>query len=180
MTDKSDLDLRAGEYALGTLAGKERVHFEALLAKDGEARAALAAWEQRLADATPSEDGPPPSPAVWQALQARIAEEGHPGAVTVRAEDGQWRKMAPGIEIKPLYFDDESKIRSALIRVQPGAVYPGHVHSGPEECMMISGDLAFGSLRLKAGDYHLAPKGMYHEEARSENGALLFIRSYVA
>ncbi len=180
MTDKSDIDLMAGEYALGTLEDAERARFEELLGRDGEARSALAAWEERLATAAAAKEGPQPSPAVWQAIQAQIAKEPRPGVVTVRADEGRWRKMAPGIDIKLLNFDEESRVRSALIRVQPGAVYPGHRHDGPEECLMISGDLAFGSLQLKAGDYHLAPKGMYHETARSEGGCLLFIRSYVA
>ena len=180
MTDSSDLDLIAGEYALGTLTGKARERFEAQLLHDGAAQAALAAWEERLAAAVTETEGPGPSAATWQAIEARIAEAGHPGAVTVRGDEGAWRKMARGVELKLLHFDEESGVQSALIRVAPGAVYPGHGHDGPEECLMISGDLAFGSLRLAAGDYHLAPKGMYHEEARSEQGCLLFIRSHVA
>lgn len=45
---------------------------------------------------------------------------------------------------------------------------------------MLSGEVSFGDLTLRAGDYHLAPKGMVHAEAYSATGALVFIRAHAA
>jgi anti-sigma-K factor RskA len=66
MTDTTDMtpgpggedrDARIAEYVLGTLAGEERVAFEAELARDESLRRAVAAWSERL---QPLADSVPP------------------------------------------------------------------------------------------------------------------------
>jgi anti-sigma-K factor RskA len=47
-SEHDDLDHLAGEYVLGTLAGDDRVQFEARLAMDPAAARAVAAWALRL------------------------------------------------------------------------------------------------------------------------------------
>ena len=42
-------DIAAAEYVLGTLHADERTLFASVLAQDAEARAAVAAWEAKLA-----------------------------------------------------------------------------------------------------------------------------------
>ena len=69
---------------------------------------------------------------------------------------------------------------SLLMCMAPGSRYPAHEHTGDEECLMLSGEVSFGDLTLRAGDYHLAPKGMVYAEAYSASGALVFIRSPAA
>ena len=64
---------RAGEYVLGTLAGAECEAFRAALATDPQLQAEVREWERRLAPlagAVPSES---PSPAVWSAIESRLA-----------------------------------------------------------------------------------------------------------
>jgi anti-sigma-K factor RskA len=67
--DSDDLNDLAAEYVLGTLAGDERVAFEARLQRDPAAMRAVATWAahlQPLADAvTPAI----PSPELWQRIQ---------------------------------------------------------------------------------------------------------------
>jgi anti-sigma-K factor RskA len=70
--DSDDLNDLAAEYVLGTLAGDERVAFEARLQRDPAAMRAVAAWSQHLqplADAvTPAI---PPSD-LWQRIQREL------------------------------------------------------------------------------------------------------------
>ncbi len=80
---------RAGEYVLGTLAGAECEAFRAALATDPELQAEVREWERRLAPlagAIPSES---PSPAVWSAIESRLAAgKGAPAEGTAAAGEG--------------------------------------------------------------------------------------------
>jgi quercetin dioxygenase-like cupin family protein len=65
-----------------------------------------------------------------------------------------------------------------LVRMEPGSSYPGHVHGGPEECYVISGDLRVGdSLHMRAGDYQRVAAGMTHPVQSTDEGCLLLITS---
>lgn len=61
------------------------------------------------------------------------------------------------------------------MRLDPGAVYPAHEHDGPEECVVIAGELTVGGVRMRKGDYQRAEPGSEHVEQRSEAGALVFL-----
>lgn len=68
-----ELDNAAAEYVLGTLPADERARFALRLQGEPELRAAVQAWQARLApldDATP---GQIPSPAVWEAVERATA-----------------------------------------------------------------------------------------------------------
>lgn len=74
-SEHDDLDGLAGEYVLGTLAGDDRVQFEARMNLDAAAARAVAAWASRL---QPMAEAIPPAipPAiVWQKI---ISEVGPP------------------------------------------------------------------------------------------------------
>jgi quercetin dioxygenase-like cupin family protein len=175
MSETEILDLAAGEYALGALSDAERAAFEARLARDAEARAALARWRKRLAREASGEVAP--SPRVWEAIKARLAEPAAP--VTVRDAAGSWETISPGVAVKVLHRDAAAKRRSILVRLDPGAEYTAHEHHADKECMMISGDFSFDDgLELRAGDYHMMPAGRPHAVSRSRGGALLFVRQY--
>lgn len=72
MTPADELDLRAAEYVLGTLAGPERTAFEAELGTKAEAREAVQRWEARLMPLTLAMKPEDVDPAVWEALSRRI------------------------------------------------------------------------------------------------------------
>lgn len=100
-----------------------------------------------------------------------------PGAgaspVTVRADEGEWREMAPGVQTKSLWRDGDAG--SMLLRLQPGACVGAHAHQIDEECLMLDGEAFLGDTLLRAGDYQLAPAGTCHGELASDVGALLFV-----
>ncbi|MCB1916204.1 MAG: cupin domain-containing protein [Rhodocyclaceae bacterium] len=101
-----------------------------------------------------------------------------PGAgaspITVRADEGEWRDFAPGVQAKSLWCDADA--RSMLLRLQPGACADAHAHSIDDECLMLEGEAFFGDTLLRAGDYRLAPAGTRHCDVVSDVGAVLFVR----
>ena len=96
---------------------------------------------------------------------------------TIREGDGEWIEILPLISKKVLQLDRERGVESYLMRMEPGAKIPAHLHESDELCFVIDGDLAFGDLHLEGGGYHFAHKGSEHGVASTVNGALLFLQS---
>ncbi|HEU0204790.1 MAG TPA: cupin domain-containing protein [Burkholderiaceae bacterium] len=107
---------------------------------------------------------------------ARVAGEGAQAPlVEILRADG-WKPFVPGAEMKVLH--DDGTTMSWLVRLAPGGRLPPHDHdAGPEECLMIEGELIVNGVRYGAGDYSIAARGSRHDEVRSETGALFFLRS---
>ncbi len=73
-TPTSDTPMtRAGEYVLGTLAGAECEAFRAALATDPQLQAEVREWERRMAPLAGAVTQESPSPAVWRAIESRLA-----------------------------------------------------------------------------------------------------------
>jgi anti-sigma-K factor RskA len=73
-TPTSDTPMtRAGEYVLGTLAGAECEAFRAALATDPQLQAEVREWERRLVPLADAVTPEAPSPAVWSAIESRLA-----------------------------------------------------------------------------------------------------------
>ncbi|WP_298952238.1 anti-sigma factor [uncultured Methylobacterium sp.] len=96
-----DPEAAAGEYVLGTLSSNERAAFAWALEQDASLRAAVAAWELRLAPLTSTAQPVTPAPGVWTAIEARImqapaAASGDGGARILELERGlrNWRLAA--------------------------------------------------------------------------------------
>lgn len=94
--------------------------------------------------------------------------------VTVADASGEWLETGPGNSIKVLRSDSETM--SMLVRLSPGSTFPRHFHPEDEETYVVDGETWFGDIHLKAGDYHLAPKGTTHGEVRTDTGCVLLIR----
>lgn len=95
---------------------------------------------------------------------------------SVRADEGDWQRIIPGVEMKMLFADSATGAESFLLRLAPGASLPPHHHAAHEECMVLQGEIAVGQTTLTTGDYHLAPRGVAHDTIVSRTGALLFLR----
>jgi anti-sigma-K factor RskA len=67
-SELDDLDSLAGEYVLGTLAGEDRVQFEARLRVDIVAMRAVAAWALRLQPMADAVAPAIPPAALWQKI----------------------------------------------------------------------------------------------------------------
>ena len=119
-----------------------------------------------------------------RALRSRLMDEirqDSPSApaepVTVRLEEGAWIRTAPKIEKKILRMDSEAGTEAYLLRMAPGATVPAHEHQHDEICLVLSGELSFTDIHLKAGDFHVSPKGSRHGTASSVTGALLYLET---
>lgn len=181
MSADETIDTLAGEYVLGTLTDNESAEFERRMAIDPDALKAVAAWQARMRPLAEGDiEEVPPSAAVWKQIKTRIAASRVEPMSTIRADDGEWQELAPGVTKKMLHLDEATQMQSYLVRFEPGSRFASHDHPADEECMMIEGDVRFGDIMLRAGDYHLARKHNPHGDAYSENGALIFIRSAAA
>jgi anti-sigma factor ChrR (cupin superfamily) len=130
--------------------------------------ALLARWVEALT--------PVPPPAALRARVLARARGEHPDPYrTVRAEAG-WVPYVPGIDMKMLYRDVGSGARTLLARLQPGVIMPQHEHIGAEECYVIEGEITYGDLTIRAGDFHLAPEGSAHCPMTTRTGALVLLR----
>lgn len=176
---------RAAEYALGTLPKAERDALARAAASDPALAAEVTYWDEALAPLLLDTPELEPPPHLFDKIKAAIAERGrkpaavaHPG-LTVRADEGRWRPMGPGLERKILFHDKEKSRITFLVRAQPGAEFPAHEHDDDEESYVLSGDLVFDDLVLHAGDYHVARRGDRHPVARSPSGCMLLVTAAV-
>jgi anti-sigma factor ChrR (cupin superfamily) len=64
-----------------------------------------------------------------------------------------------------------------LIRMQPGSSYPAHRHGGPEQCLVLEGDVEVNGMTFHAGDYQCMLHGSVHNITRTTNGCVLLIVS---
>ena len=166
----------SAEYALGLLRGEERRAAEARLAADPGLRNAAEAWQKKLATLDSAGNEPVPSGA-FEKILTRIDEAGMslPGTTTKRAADAEWQQHSEGIVIRVLKVDGRRGQQTLLVKMQPGAIYKSHSHDIDEECLVIEGDLQFGDLVLRAGDYHLATSGALHPTGTTTAGCLLHV-----
>src|SRR5689334_8963122 len=112
---------RAADYVMGVLTDEERAAVE----RDASADPALAAEISRINEelAPLLLDAPEvePPPYLFDRIKEKIAAAA-PGPVhsrTVRAAEGTWERVCPGIERKLLWHDRERKRITFLIRAQP-------------------------------------------------------------
>jgi anti-sigma-K factor RskA len=181
LIDPNLRDVLAGKYVLGTLGGAARQRFERVLANDPELALMVAGWEERLAPLTRQPAAVAPSPTLWNRVSSALQDgaESAVGRITVRAQFGVWREAAPGVRIKELNVDRAAGVRSFLMRLDPGARIPVHDHPADEDCFVIEGEMNVAGLSIRAGDSHLARKGVPHPEITSPMGALIFVRAAI-
>lgn len=186
---------RAADYVMGVLSDAERAAVEREAAADPALAAEIARVNAELAPLLLDAPEVEPPAYIFDRIKEKIAASAKPakpvdskpakpvdskppgpaGSRTVRAEEGKWEFVCPGIERKLLRHDRERKRVTFLIRAQPGAEFPAHQHDEDEEAYVLSGDLSFDDLHLAAGDYHLARPGVRHPVGRTKGGCMLLV-----
>lgn len=174
-TASEEIIERASLYASGALsAGEEaefRAHAERCTVCAAEARAFTEAvsWLNFTA-ATPAPAG------LRDRLLARIQQPQVPeGIRVVRADQGEWRPLMPGVAARNLNFDNASGQIAMLVRMEAGAQYPPHSHGDIEHCYVLQGDLRFGDLVLGPGDYQWANVSTNHRDSHTDGGCMVLI-----
>ena len=84
MTEEDDIDGLAAEYVLGSLDARERADVEVRRSADTSLRAAIEAWERRLAPLSHALPGVSPPPDLFRRILARMPDQA-----------GQARRPAP-------------------------------------------------------------------------------------
>ena len=93
-----DRDALAGEYVLGLIEGVDRERFEQRLDDDRDLSLAVVRWQARLAPIDATAPAIPPSPALWQGIEAAIAMAAQPGrrsAAQTRSRFAGWWESLP-------------------------------------------------------------------------------------
>ena len=164
-----DIQALALADAIGALDPDERRDLEARLAAlPPSVRAEVAELYDASVEIAVSVSGEEPTSRVRDALLARVAA---PANHTITATNGAWVETeVPGVRRKILAIDRARDRVTMLIKGEPGARYPAHRHSGPEECYVISGSLNIEGRVLRAGDFHHAESDSDHGEAWTDDG----------
>lgn len=98
--------------------------------------------------------------------------------VRIRAEEGVWQDLGPGIAAKFLYTDPDTERHTAIFRMAPGTNLPPHEHLAVEELFVLQGDCQVApDCVLRSGDYFRAPAGTRHDLTYTEAGTT-FIAMY--
>jgi hypothetical protein len=178
---------QASLYVLGALTGAEQRGFEAELRRDAELRElvqGLRRAAELLALSVPAV-APPPGlrdkvlqridAASATAVAGATAGAPAPGFRFVGASGGEGWKPLPvaGAWTKVLSIDRDRGYVVLLGRLEAGVRYPAHVHAGPEDLYLLTGDLHLGDRLLRPGDFHHSDAGTSHGENFSVEGCTL-------
>jgi anti-sigma factor ChrR (cupin superfamily) len=169
-----DLEALALADAIGALDADERASLDARVALlTPEQRAHVTSlYDVALALGASVDQVEPPA----RVRDAILAATRTPGRYSVFAGDHPWADTPlPGIQMKVLSVDRPRGVATMLIRATPGAVYPSHRHSGPEECYVIRGSVVIDGRVLRAGDFHHADANSDHGEITTTEGAEVLI-----
>lgn len=99
------------------------------------------------------------------------------GLTFVKASEGTWRGIAPGVMAKVLSFDMASRRVTTLLRIAPGSSYAPHRHTEMEELFVLEGGCSIAGREMRVGDYHRAEAGTEHHDTSSDDGCLLLVIS---
>jgi anti-sigma factor ChrR (cupin superfamily) len=97
----------------------------------------------------------------------------------VRPANMDWQKTRfSGCEVKPLLFDKDSGLVTALMRFAPGAVLPDHEHVKIEQTYVLEGKLVdkegpAAGLEVKPGEFVWREPGSRHVAWTPEGGLVL-------
>ena len=96
------------------------------------------------------------------------------------SDDMPWKPHPiPGIATKTLHVDRDAGFATRLYRIDAGASVPAHFHAGPEELLILSGDLTVHGHEMGPGDYCRADSDTVHHAAKSVSGAVLLVRASI-
>ena len=178
---------QASLYALGAMTPDEVGAFEAELRGNPELLAltrSLQRTTQMLAGTSPAVELPPglKDKVLRRIEQEPTAKTSSPFPVAALAglrfadanDQTGWKQLPiPGAWIKLLSLEKDRGYAVLMGKLEAGARYPAHVNAGPEDFLVLTGDLHIGDRRMGPGDFHHADGGSRHEENYSIEGCTL-------
>lgn len=154
--------------ALGMLPAAERKGVPRELVQEmTEAAALLAETVEPVA--------PPAS--VRERLMSGVANyESLKPVADVRAYDDNWADSGiPGVDMKVLYRDKKLRRSTFLLRMAPGSKLPAHHHHDDEQCLVLSGDVRWGELVYREGDFVVMGNDTTHPVVSTIGGNVLLL-----
>lgn len=110
--------------------------------------------------------------------KAKIAlQQPMKGLTFIKASEGTWQDIAPGVRAKLLSFDPVSRRITTLLRFAPGTSYAPHRHTAVEELYVLEGGCNIAGREMAIGDYHRAEAGTVHYDTSTDEGCLLLVIS---
>jgi hypothetical protein len=110
--------------------------------------------------------------------KAKIAlQQPTKGLTFIKASEGTWRGIAPGVMAKLLSFDPISGRATTVLRFAPGTSYAPHRHTAVEELYVLEGGCRIAGREMAVGDYHRAETGTVHHDTSTDEGCLLLVIS---
>ena len=95
-----------------------------------------------------------------------------PMSEIIPVSDLGWEERQPGVRVKSLWADAETKRRAQMTRLEPGAQLPRHRHVGDELVFVIEGAISDDFGTVTAGNMGYRPDGCVHTVS-CKNGATL-------
>lgn len=83
-----------------------------------------------------------------------------------------WRQLSEGVALRMLFQDPDSGYQVGLIRYDPGASVPLHLHTGDEHIYVLTGSQQDERGLYSAGSYIYNPEGSQHS-IQSQEGCLV-------
>ena len=111
---------------------------------------------------------------LWTRWPETIVKEAQ---TIIHADEVAWEPLGKGLHVKNLFVNRAEQRVTMLVKMEAGGSYPPHVHFGPEECYVLSGDFYGENFSMKAGDYQFASKGSKHGVQSTKNGCVILITS---
>ncbi|OQW30461.1 MAG: hypothetical protein A4C66_01045 [Nitrospira sp. HN-bin3] len=115
--------------------------------------------------------------AAIQLLTSKAIQGSAKGLTFIKASEGVWLNLAPGVKAKVLSLDQISGRVTSLVRFAPGTSYAPHRHAAAEELFVLEGGCLCAGRELKVGDYHRAEAGTEHHDTSTDDGCLLLVIS---
>lgn len=122
-------------------------------------------------------DPVPPPPSVRERLLGTVASyEAIKPIADVRTHDDNWMDSGiPGVDMKILFRDKKLRRTTMLLRMAPGASLPAHHHHDDEQCLVVSGDVRWGDLVYREGDFVVMGTDTTHPVVSTIGGNLLLL-----
>jgi anti-sigma factor ChrR (cupin superfamily) len=169
---EAEHDMDAALFAAGALTAAEHAAALERMKRDSVFAAQVREWEAALSPLAALAPAEPAPAGMFDKIEDRIDTRRRLELVSrsLRADEGDWVKVSPGIRVKILHRNTALRRQTVLFDIDPGAVYPAHDHPQDEEIYMISGDLTIGGDELKPGDFHVSPAGSRHPASTTRSG----------
>jgi anti-sigma factor ChrR (cupin superfamily) len=92
----------------------------------------------------------------------------------IQNNDSEWHLLQVGVALRMLFQDAKSDYSVGLIRYEPGASVPLHLHTGDEHIYVLSGSQQDERGVYQTGSYVYNPEGSQHS-VRSEDGCMVLV-----